>query len=135
MKGKALPALDELMLTDALAAQKFTRKYFVAELDFSRKSLTELDALFDAVRYALRGGDTPENRDNLCKLWGAYLGEVLRRHSDGAWHNAGSEEAPVPRVRVGELLHEPHHSIRVRFEQGPSASIVTWFEQALPTPS
>lgn len=128
-----MSALDELMLTDALAAQKFTRKFFVVELDFSRKSLTELEGLFDAVRYALRGGDTPENRENLCKLWGAYLGEVLRRHTHGAWQDAGTTEAPAPRVRVGETLHDSHQSIRTRFENGPAANIVTWFEQVATT--
>lgn len=120
---------QDQMLADSLAAQKFTRKYFVVELDFSRASVLELESQFDAVRYALRGGANSENIAQLRQLWGAYLGEVLRRLGGGQWQvQAGSVE---PMVTVDKGRFYPHLQIQARFDLGPQASLVSWLERAL----
>ncbi|MFM8251662.1 MAG: hypothetical protein ACKOBW_08725 [Planctomycetota bacterium] len=138
------------MLTEALAAQKFTRKFFVVELDFSESSLHELERQFEAVKYALRGGYSPENITKLTGLWGAYLGEVLRRQCDLQWEAVvipegepvsmpivvgGVPVTPVLRHsdqlsnHLSDQLLRPHHRVQLRLEQGVSHNIVSYFEE------
>lgn len=123
-----MPTVDEQMLTDALAAQKFTRKFFVAELDFSEASVAELDAQSEAARYALRGGLTPENIDKLTNLWGSYLGELLRRHASGEWTMIETESGSRPAILLNGATIFPHDTIRARLEKGPESSIKKFFE-------
>ena len=108
----------ELMLTEALAAQKFTRKFFVIELDFSEKTIEELEAQCEAAKYALRNGLTPENIDKLTGLWGAYFGEVLRRHSAAQWRSLSVDGADRFVLQAGETQIAPHQFVRARLEQG-----------------
>lgn len=125
-----MPTVAEQMLTDALAAQKFTRKFFVVELDFSETSVAELDAQSDAARYALRGGLTPENIDKLANLWGSYLGELLRRHAGGEWTTAETANGPRPAILLNGATVFPHDIVRTRLETGPDAAIKKFFESA-----
>ncbi|MBM4002284.1 MAG: hypothetical protein FJ295_03220 [Planctomycetes bacterium] len=137
------------MLADALESQKFTRKFFVVELDFSVKSLGELEGQFDAIRYALRGGASSENCQKLRRLWGAYLGEMLRRLGNGQWVSPPTTSAPdsqgiaasettsevanalEPLVEVEQMTYSPHQQIADRIQEGPSRNIVAWIKQVL----
>ena len=123
-----MPTVAEQMLTDALAAQKFTRKFFVVELDFTEASVAELDAQSDAAKYALRGGLTPENIDKLTNLWGSYLGELLRRHAGGEWTTVETETGARPAITMNGATLFPHDHMRARLEQGASASVKKFFE-------
>lgn len=127
-----MPLHDE-MLTDALDAQKFTRKFFVVELDFSAKSVRDLEAQFDAIRYALRGGATPENRAKLRRLWGAYLGEVLVRLGRGEWVEEESAQGRRIGVRIEAQVHYPHERVEERIDKGAESGIVEWVNRILPT--
>jgi hypothetical protein len=106
-----------------------------------------LEGQFDAIRYALRGGTSPENLVQIRKLWGAYLGEVLKRLGNGEWtppptlvgnadaiddDNLGpSRRGNEPGVKLAHGCYFPHEPISARIEQGPARSIVSWLNQAL----
>jgi hypothetical protein len=121
--------LAERMHADALEAQKFTRKHLVVELDFSVHSLGELDSQFDAVEYAIRGGKSAENLRLLTRIWGAYLGEVVRRHCGGEWleekGNAGSRIA----LRLPHETTYPHEHVQRRLTAGAEHDIRVFFEK------
>ena len=60
------------MKANALEAQKFVRKHFVVELDFSAESVEELERQFDMVEYVIEGGMSEENVELLtrtCGMW------------------------------------------------------------------
>ena len=113
----------ELMLTEALAAQKFTRKFFVVELDFAEHTIGVLDEQCKAASYALRGGLTPENIDKLTQLWGAYFGEVIRRNSAGQWSAISVDGVDKYVLEQGEVRVFPHDLVRQRLVEGPNASL------------
>jgi len=50
-------------------------------LDFTEQSLVTLEAILDRLWRRPEGGDLNET----CKLWGSYLGEVVRRRYGGEW--------------------------------------------------
>ena len=118
-----MPTPAEQMLADALAAQKFTRKFFVVELDFTEATIAVLEAQCEAAKYAMRAGLTPENIDKLTHLWGAYLGEVLRRHSAGQWGLVEQAGAEKYALQSGATTIFPHDTIRERLEQGAAAEL------------
>lgn len=124
--------LAEQMLTDALAAQKFTRKHFVTELDFTEKSVQELESQFDAVRYALRGGLTDDNLQNLTKLWGAYLGETLKRLGGGEWTTIQTDGRERLAVKVRESTIFPHEKVHARLTNGASENVWEYFQTMRP---
>ncbi|MGE0757946.1 MAG: hypothetical protein AB7O38_13035 [Pirellulaceae bacterium] len=80
-----MATLAEEMKAHALEAQRFSRKHLVLELDFSEASVAELDNQCDSVEFAIRGGKTAENVDMLTRIWGAYVGESLRRVTKSEW--------------------------------------------------
>ncbi len=85
--------LDEMMQAYAEQAVAAAREYQI-QLDYSEESLQQveniLNRLHDSIPGAARGAATspaPSDTDteDLCKVWGGYLGEVVRRRWGGEW--------------------------------------------------
>src|SRR5579864_1024124 len=53
---------------------------FNAQLDFSENSLMELETIL-----AHLAREMPPDVSEACKVWGSYLGEVVRRRFGGEW--------------------------------------------------
>ena len=106
--------LAERMKADALEAQRFSRKHMVLELDFSEASVDELEANADTVEYAIAGGKSDENLDMLSRIWGAYLGESLRKACGGQWEEEGGQ----PGLRTDKSVAYPQQYVRQRLTEG-----------------
>ena len=80
LEAASYPDLGSMMEGYALAAAEVARSQFGQKLDFSTESI---DALDDVL---VRVGESPElDLDFEVRLWGSYLGEVLRRRYAAAW--------------------------------------------------
>jgi hypothetical protein len=122
-----MPPREEEMKANALEAMKLTRKHFVSELDFSESSVEELETLFDQVRFAWPGGNSPETIEQLTQLWGAYLGEVIRRHCGGQWIE---REGGAVALQGEKTTLYPHDKVRKRLLNGPKENIWEYYQAA-----
>ncbi|HWX55135.1 MAG TPA: hypothetical protein VN176_11150 [Verrucomicrobiae bacterium] len=59
---------------------------FKAKLDYSENSLMELETILAQLSQELPGA-RPADPDvtEICKMWGSYFGEVVRRRFGGEW--------------------------------------------------
>lgn len=121
-----MSTLDDQMQADALEAQKFSRKHLVLELDFSPGSVAELEQQADTVEYAVRGGKSDENIDMLARIWGAYIGEALRKKCGGAWT---SDESGRIGLKGENSTAYPQDAVRSRLTDGGTNCLSTYFEQ------
>jgi hypothetical protein len=120
------------MKAHALEAQKFSRKHLVLELDYSEASVRELENHYDTVHFALKGGDSPENRALLTRLWGAYIGEALRRATGAEW----IEEQSAGERRLGLKGHQgtviyPHEVVGKRLFDKKAGNVLEFFQSAV----
>jgi hypothetical protein len=74
-------------MVDAYAEKAVTiAREFNASLDFSENSLLELEGILAQLALDLPpGGPSGDDLTEMCKLWGSYFGEVIRRRFGGAW--------------------------------------------------
>jgi hypothetical protein len=103
MEATEFPDLGAMMEGYALAAAEQARKEFRRELDFSSDSIDILDEILVLV------GEAPElDLDFEVRLWGGYLGEVLRRRYAGTWemtqYPGGAVAVPAVDVRGSRLF-------------------------------
>ena len=87
----------------ARAAVDLARSQFKQQLDFTAESIDSLDDIL------VRVGETPESDlDFETRLWGSYLGEVLRRRYAGTWemtqYPGGPTAVPAVEVRGSRLF-------------------------------
>jgi hypothetical protein len=87
----------------AQAAAKHALDEFRRTLDFSSESIDVLDEVLVLV------GESPEvDLDFEVRLWGSYLGEVLRRRYAGTWemtqYPGGAIAVPAVDVRGSRLF-------------------------------
>jgi hypothetical protein len=87
----------------ARAAADLARGEFHQTLDFSAESIDALDEILVLV------GESPErDLDFEVRLWGSYLGEVLRRRYAGTWemtqYPGGVAAVPAVEVRGSRLF-------------------------------
>jgi hypothetical protein len=87
----------------ARSAAALARDEFHRELDFSADSIDTLDDVLVLV------GESPEvDVDFEVRLWGSYLGEVLRRRYAGTWemtqYPGGAVAVPAVEVRGSRLF-------------------------------
>jgi hypothetical protein len=59
---------------------------FQANLDYSENSLMEVETILAQLSQELPGA-RPADQDvtEICKMWGSYFGEVVRRRFGGEW--------------------------------------------------
>jgi len=87
----------------ARAAAEVARREFQQKLDFTSESIDSLDEILVLV------GESPElDLDFEVRLWGSYLGEVLRRRYAGSWemtqYPGGEVAVPAVEVRASRLF-------------------------------
>ena len=87
-------------------------------------SVNQLDPLCDDVQFALRDGMSDENIELLTRIWGAYLGEVIRRSAGGEW----GETADAVTLTCGALTLTPHAQIRRRLLEGKQHDLCKFTE-------
>jgi hypothetical protein len=98
LESASFPDLEAMMEAYAQAAAVQARAEFKQRLDFTSDSVDVLDDVLVMV------GESPErDLDFEVRLWGSYLGEVLRRRYAGNW-----EMTPYP----GSLIAVPAVEIR-----------------------
>jgi hypothetical protein len=95
--------LGGMMEVYARAAADFAKKEFNQKLDFTADSIDALDEILVVV------GESPElDLDFEVRLWGSYLGEVLRRRYAGSWemtqYPGGVVAVPAVEVRGSRLF-------------------------------
>jgi len=103
LESAAFPDLGAMMAGYAQAAAELARQDFQQKLDFTSESIDSLDEILVQV------GESPElDLDFEVRLWGSYLGEVLRRRYVGAWemtqYPGGVVAVPAVEVRGSRLF-------------------------------
>lgn len=103
LESTAFPDLGTMMEGYAQAAVELARKEFRQDLDFSADSVDTLDDILIVV------SESPEkDLDFEVRLWGSYLGEVLRRRYVGGWemtqYPGGTVAVPAVDVRGSRLF-------------------------------
>ncbi len=102
LESAAYPSLEAMMEEYAQAAAEAGRSRYQRKLDFTAESVEALDEILVLV------GESPElDVEFEARLWGSYLGEVLRRRYAGSWemetYPGGAAAVPAVHVR-GSLL-------------------------------
>ncbi|MGA8728428.1 MAG: hypothetical protein WB608_06725 [Terracidiphilus sp.] len=103
LESETFPDLESMMEGYAHAAAELGSGTFEQKLDFSSESIDALDEILVLV------GESPElDLDFETRLWGSYLGEVLRRRYAGSWemtqYPGGVTAVPAVEVRGSRLF-------------------------------
>ena len=103
LESAAYPDLGAMMEGYAQAAAELGKREFRQKLDFTPESIAGLDEILVLV------GESPElDVDFEVRLWGSYLGEMLRRRYAGSWemtqYPGGVAAVPAVEVRGSRLF-------------------------------
>jgi hypothetical protein len=103
LESAAFPDMGAMMEGYAQAAVELAHTEFERELDYSANSVEVLDDILVLV------SESPEKDiDFEVRLWGSYLGEVLRRRYAGGWemtqYPGGTVAVPAVDVRGSRLF-------------------------------
>jgi hypothetical protein len=103
LESSSFPDLGAMMEGYARAAAERAENEFKQKLDFTTESIDGLDEILVVV------GESPElDLDFEVRLWGSYLGEVLRRRYAGSWemtqYPGGAMAVPAIEVRASRLF-------------------------------
>ena len=130
--------LDDMMQDYAEKAVELARDFDV-QLDFSEASVQALERilaqLHDEHLAFTVGRSSPEQAVEeqmvmMCKLWGGYLGEVVRRRFGGEWsiekYPAGDFLIVTLNVNGARLF--PSMKVHKRLTEGSSENIWTFYQ-------
>ena len=137
LESVAFPSLEAMMEGYAQAATEHAWRQFRQKLDFTGESIDALDEVLVMV------SEGPEfDLDFEVRLWGSYLGEVVRRRYAGNWEmtpypgtpggsdrppGMGSNPVAVPAVEVRGSRLFPLMKVHRRLTQGDEEDLRAFF--------
>lgn len=109
-------------------AIKTGKLQFDESLDFSSESLEQVERIMSALHKQVKEGPperklTDDQITELSKLWGIYVGEVIRRYYGGQWSLADG----VPDLVLGGRNAAPLAKVRKRIVDGPMDNLKYYF--------
>lgn len=120
--------LNAMMESYAAAAVETARREFRHTLDYSSDSIDTLDEILVLI------SESPERDvDYETRLWGSYLGEVLRRRYAGIWEMTpypgaqGGAQASMPAIDVRGSRLFPLMKVHRRLTMGEEEDLRSFF--------
>jgi hypothetical protein len=114
----------------ALEAVALAREKLGTELDFSDESIRLLDKALLALQARLADARPSEQQfQRLAKMFGSYLGEVLRRNHGAQWGmvTLEGESSPGMRVDRGGTACWPWGRVQTRLVNGTEDSVWLYY--------
>ncbi len=103
---------------------------FNAKLDYSENSLMELEAIVAQLALDLPNGAPAEELTEMCKMWGSYFGEVVRRRFGGDWSidtYPGKQFATLTLTVAGNKLF-PSMKVHRRLTEGEADNLWEFYK-------
>lgn len=104
---------------------------FSAELDYSENSLMELETILDQLSHDLRAArPSGDELTDVCKIWGSYFGEVIRRRFGGEWSietYPGRQFATLTLTVHGNKIF-PSMKVHRRLTQGDGENVWSFYK-------
>src|SRR5215510_14940705 len=103
---------------------------FKATLDYSENSLMELETIVSQLALDVPNGAPGDELTEMCKLWGSYFGEVVRRRFGGDWSietYPGKQFATLTLTVAGNKLF-PSMKVHRRLTEGESDNLWTFYK-------
>lgn len=119
-------SVGESMAKFAKHAVNFAKQGFKIKLDFSDNSIKDLEKILE-VFY---NGFTPERKptedelQNAAVIWGAYLGETLRRNYGGEW----AVENEISVLNISGFKIFPSSKVYKRLTNGPEDNVAFYYD-------
>jgi hypothetical protein len=119
-------------MTDAYAHKAvIIAREFNARLDYTENSLMELEGILAQLALDLPpGGPATDELTEMCKMWGCYFGEVVRRRFGGDWSietYPGKQFATLALNVAGNKLF-PSMKIHRRLTEGEADNIWSFYK-------
>ena len=133
------PTVNDMMAAYAEDAVDFAKNNFKLALDYSDSSVELVESmaaqLYDTVPRGMisrlfRKGPSAEDIDQVCKMLGEYIGEVIRKQNGGEW---SFNEAVVPgsliiELRIGETQIFPPSKVSKRLANGSEDNLYSYYK-------
>jgi hypothetical protein len=125
--------LAGVLVAQAQAAVHTAKLKWIESLDFTQDSLEAIERILGKMHNAGRygTGSAGPNEEELAassKLWGIYIGEVIRRHYGGQWSQG---EDGTLALLIGETKAYPIAKARKRIVDGATDNIRYYFSSML----
>jgi hypothetical protein len=126
------PGLAAAMQALALEAVEFARKHFDTDLDFSEASLEAAEAILGQLYDSLPMLDPRPSTGQvwqMSKMWGGYVGEVIRRRWGGEWMPEDPPQAGAfATLRIGAVEINPPARVYQRLTNGPPDNVWHYYQ-------
>src|SRR5947209_791966 len=123
----SVPAMAEAYAHRAV----IVAREFKITLDYSENSLLSLESILSQLALDLPpGGPSSEDLTEMCKMWGSYFGEVVRRHFGGDWSietYPGKQFATLT-LNVSDNKLFPSLKIHRRLSEGDGDNVWTFYK-------
>ncbi|HXS77968.1 MAG TPA: hypothetical protein VN753_17455 [Terracidiphilus sp.] len=124
LESHAFPSLGAMMEGYAQAAVETAKSEYHQDLDYSADSINTLDEIIVLISESV-----DIDLDFESRLWGSYLGEVLRTRYAGSWemtqYPGGQVAVPAVEVRGSRLF--PLMKIYRRLTNGEEEDLRTFY--------
>ena len=103
---------------------------FNTQLDYSENSLMEVEVILSQLAGNIPAAGTDDEVGEMCKTWGSYLGEVVRRRFGGEWSietYPGKQFATLT-LSVGANKLFPTMKVHRRLTQGADDSVWSFYK-------
>jgi hypothetical protein len=101
-----------------------------AHLDYSENSIMEVETILaELARQMASGQAMSEDVGETCKMWGSYVGEVVRRRFGGEWsiESYPGKQFATLTLSVGSTKLFPTMKIHRRLTQGEDDSVWAFY--------
>jgi hypothetical protein len=123
-------SLDSMVHSYARQAVALAHE-FHAQLDFSENSLMEVETILARLsREMPQSKPSSDDVSEICKIWGSYLGEVVRRRFGGDWSietYPGKQFATLTLTVNGNKLF-PSMKVHRRLTEGETDNVWTFYK-------
>lgn len=103
---------------------------FNTQLDYSENSLMEVEVILSQLAVNLTTAGPADEVGEMCKTWGSYFGEVVRRRFGGEWSietYPGKQFATLT-LSVGGNKLFPTMKVHRRLTQGADDSVWSFYK-------
>lgn len=134
------PTVTDMMVAYSQDAVDMAKSNFGEELDFSERSVQIVERclkqLHETVPRGLFGklfgrGPSPEEIETVAKMFGAYVGEVFKRHHGGEWivdESTSSSGSAIAMEHTSGGRFFPTAKIFMRLTNGPEDNVWIFYQ-------